>query len=162
VDSNPLKWNQEIVEYGSLSPKTSHPTLLFYIYGEESKFITEGVLKCSTQGEKDKFIFNFFKPYYGCLPQYDEGSPDCKPTGFLSTDWLHDELAGNGSYGNFQVGLEEGDQDIEIMRHGLPQEGLWLAGEHTSPFVALGTATGAYWSGQRVAERIADTYSGRK
>ena len=33
-------------------------------------------------------------------------------------------------------------------------EGLWLAGEHTAPFVALGTTTGAYWSGEGVARRI--------
>lgn len=29
-----------------------------------------------------------------------------------------------------------------------------MAGEHTAPFVALGTVTGAYWSGEGVARRI--------
>lgn len=52
----------------------------------------------------------------------------------------------------------EGDKDIEIMREGLPNRGLWFAGEHTAPFVALGTVTGAYWSGECVAKRIVDTY----
>ena len=40
------------------------------------------------------------------------------------------------------------------MREGMPGVGLWFAGEHTAPFVALGTSTGAYWSGEKVAERI--------
>ena len=40
------------------------------------------------------------------------------------------------------------------MRKGMPKKGVWIAGEHTAPFVALGTATGAYWSGEKVALRI--------
>ena len=32
--------------------------------------------------------------------------------------------------------------------------GIWLAGEHVAPFVALGTTTGAYWSGEGVARRV--------
>lgn len=40
------------------------------------------------------------------------------------------------------------------MRKGMPEKGVWIAGEHTAPFVALGTATGAYWSGEKVALRI--------
>lgn len=35
---------------------------------------------------------------------------------------------------------------------------LGFAGEHTAPFVALGTVTGAYWSGESVAQRIANAY----
>lgn len=35
---------------------------------------------------------------------------------------------------------------------------MWLAGEHTAPFIALGTTTGAYWSGEGVARRIAALY----
>lgn len=76
----------------------------------------------------------------------------------MATAWLRDELAGHGSYSNFQVGLEKGDEDIKAMRQGLPEHGLWLAGEHTAPFVALGTATGAYWSGEAVARRLAEAY----
>jgi hypothetical protein len=44
------------------------------------------------------------------------------------------------------------------MREGLPGRGVWFAGEHTAPFVALGTVTGAYWSGEAVGRRIAETY----
>ena len=67
---------------------------------------------------------------------------------------MSDELAGYGSYSNFQVGLERGDQDIEVMRKGIPERGVWLAGEHTAPFVALGTVTGAWWAGEGVGRRI--------
>lgn len=50
------------------------------------------------------------------------------------------------------------DKDIEALRAGMPDRGLWLAGEHTAPFVALGTVTGAWWSGEGVARRIAAAY----
>jgi hypothetical protein len=157
-ESNPEKWAQEVVELASLTPETSHPTLLFYIYGEQSKYITSKVAELKTQKEKDEFLYSFFKPYYSRLPHYVESDADCQPTGSLATTWLCDELAGNGSYSNFQVGLEDGDNDIKIMRQGLPEKGLWFAGEHTAPFVALGTATGAYWSGESVGKRIAEAY----
>ncbi|KAM5352581.1 hypothetical protein ACJ41O_005303 [Fusarium nematophilum] len=162
AESNPRRWNQEVVELASLTPETSHPTLLFYTYGEQSQYITGELAKLSGQQKKDEFLLAFFKPYFSRLPHYSESDPDCKPTGFMATDWLHDELAGFGSYSNFQVGLEEGDTDIRTMREGLPDHGLWLAGEHTAPFVALGTATGAYWSGESVGRRIAEAYGRAK
>lgn len=158
VDSNPDRWNQEVVELASLSPETSHPTLLFYIFGEQSRHMTARVAEIEDQAKKDQFLFDFFRPYYSRLPEYSEASGDCRPVGCLATSWLRDELAGFGSYSNFQVGLEEGDVDIETMRAGLPDKGLWFAGEHTAPFVALGTATGAYWSGESVGRRIAEAY----
>jgi len=40
----------------------------------------------------------------------------------------------------------------------MPGRGVWLAGEHTAPFVALGTVTGAYWAGDGVARRIGRAY----
>jgi hypothetical protein len=40
----------------------------------------------------------------------------------------------------------------------MPERGVWLAGEHTAPFVALGTVTGAYWAGEGVAKRIVKLY----
>jgi hypothetical protein len=33
--------------------------------------------------------------------------------------------------------------------------------EHTAPFIAYGTVTGAYWSGQQVATRMAEDYDRR-
>lgn len=44
------------------------------------------------------------------------------------------------------------------MRRGVPERGIWLAGEHTAPLVALGTVTGAWWSGEGVAKRIVWAY----
>ncbi|KAI1081340.1 FAD/NAD(P)-binding domain-containing protein [Whalleya microplaca] len=158
-DSNPQKWNQEFLELASLAPSAAQPSILYYFYGDQSKFITGELAKLRDSKEKqDAFLYEWFKPYYSRLPNYNAGSPDCKPAGCFATEWCNDDLAGNGSYSNFQTGLEEGDVDIEVMREGLPERGLWLAGEHTAPFVALGTATGAYWSGESVAKRIAQAY----
>ena len=44
------------------------------------------------------------------------------------------------------------------MRKGVPERGIWIAGEHTAPFVALGTVTGAWWAGEGVARRIAGAW----
>ncbi|KAL6815503.1 FAD/NAD(P)-binding domain-containing protein [Trichoderma sp. SZMC 28013] len=155
---NARGWNQEVVELASIAPEVAHPTLLFYIYGEQSDYLTAKVAELDGADKKDAFLLDFFKPYYSRLPQYSEESPDCQPVCCLSTNWVRDELAGHGSYCNFQVGLANGDEDIKTMRQGLPEQGLWLAGEHTAPFVALGTATGAYWSGESVGKRIAEAY----
>ncbi len=38
------------------------------------------------------------------------------------------------------------------------ERGIWFAGEHTAPFIALGTTTGAYWSGEGIARRIVALY----
>ncbi len=157
-DSNPKRWTTEAVDLGSLDPPDAHPTLLFYMYGEESEYVTSEARARAAKGEKEAFLFEFFRPYYSRLPNYDHRNPDCQPSGAVATDWLHDEFAGNGSYSNFPVGLREGDKDLLAMRAGVPGEGIWLAGEHTAPFVALGTATGAYWSGDLVAKRIARAY----
>ena len=107
---------------------------------------------------KTQHILRFFTPYFSLLPHYDHQAADCKPVAWWASDWVLDPLAGNGSYSNFQTGLIEGAKDIEIMRAGLPDRGLWFAGEHTAPFIALGTVTGAYWSGESVAKRIMDAY----
>ena len=157
-DSNPKRWNQELVELASIDPSTAHPTLLFYIYGEQSRHVTETLAGLNTNHDKEAFLDTMFKPYYSRLPNYVEENDTCKPTELFATEWLNDDLAGNGSYSNFQVGLGDGDKAIETMRAGLPDEGVWLAGEHTAPFVALGTATGAYWSGELIGEHIARAY----
>ena len=157
-EANPKKWHQEAVELASLESDNAHPTLLFYIYGDQSEYLTSRVAECRGEKEKEQFLVDFFRPYYSRLPHYSDNSAECSPTACLATAWLRDPLAGHGSYSNFQVGLEEGDEDIKTMRRGLPEHGLWLAGEHTAPFVALGTATGAYWSGESVAKRLLNSY----
>lgn len=183
LDTNPHRWTIEVVELASLAPEVSHPTLLFYIYGEQSAHIVSTVtslrqqqstlsspLSSSSSSPSSRvtspehepqihaFLDNFFKPYYTRLPNYVPTDPDCQPFCSYATTWLADSLAGNGSYANFQVGLQAGDEDIKVMREGWPAAGVWVAGEHTAPFVALGTATGAYWSGESVGRRIAEGY----
>ncbi|TWU79230.1 hypothetical protein ED733_009002 [Metarhizium rileyi] len=160
--SNPHHWHQDAIELGSLPEPDAHPTLLFYMFGAQSEHITSTLAGLTTESEKMAFLADFFQPYYSLLPNYSAESPDCTPLGFLSTEWLNDELAGNGSYSNFQVGLENADKHIEVMREGLPDQGVWFAGEHTAPFVALGTTTGAYWSGEVVGKRIIEAYAGSR
>ena len=176
------------VSLSALPPHTAHPTLLFYLNGLCGHYVTcliNGV--APTSPKYQLLLADFFQPYIARLPNYDPTSPDCKPSGILSTNWQNDELAGWGSYTNFQISkapsskkrnangvsleygvadAEEGegeeevrlDKDIEALRGGCPDRGLWFAGEHTAPFVALGTVTGAYWSGEAVGRRIAAAY----
>ncbi|KAK3190888.1 hypothetical protein K4F52_003205 [Lecanicillium sp. MT-2017a] len=109
-------------------------------------------------------MVDFFSPDYCLLPNYAADDPNCVPVCALATNWQNDELAGNGSYTNFKTspslpegGCETQLDDIRAMRHGMPERGIWLAGEHTAPFVAIGKSTGAYWSGESVAMRILAT-----
>ena len=47
-------------------------------------------------------------------------------------------------------------QYFEALREGMGEDcGIWFAGEHTSLPGGLGTVTGAYWSGEEVAKRVA-------
>ncbi|KAF7874224.1 hypothetical protein EAF04_002896 [Stromatinia cepivora] len=156
--TNPHKWHQEIVPLSSFTPENAHPTLLLYIYGAQSLHFAKTLSGLQTQIEKDEFLITFFKPYYSLLPNYKEEDEGCKPLSCVATTWVNDDLAGNGSYTNFQVGLSEGDEDVKVLREGVPERGLWFAGEHTAPFIALGTTTGAYWSGEAVGNRMVDAY----
>jgi hypothetical protein len=153
---NPHRWVNEALELGSLESCDGHATLLFYINGDESRHITSKMRSLPEGREREGFLLDFFKPYYSRLPSYEEGDLGCQPNGSMSTDWLGDDLAGNGSYSNFQVGLQDGDQNIIAMRTGIPEEGVRLAGEHTAPFTALGTVAGAYLSGENVAKKIVE------
>lgn len=159
LSTNPQSWQMDCMNLASTDDGISHPTLLFYIQGDVSKHIGKLITDASSEGERDAKLLEFFSPYYSRLPYYNATSLDCKPKAVFATAWVNDKFAGNGSYSNFQVGLEKGNEDIEVMRHGMPERGIWLAGEHTAPFVALGTSTGAYWSGQYVAERIMRAYA---
>ncbi|KAK3060797.1 hypothetical protein LTS18_007659 [Coniosporium uncinatum] len=122
----------------------------------------------------------FFLPYLRLLPNYDDSassssssassssSPSSSsarqalhtPLSILPTNWTADPLAGEGSYTNFQVGGERLDEDVTVLRKGMPERRVWFAGEHTAPFVALGTVTGAWWAGEGVAGRVAGLYMG--
>lgn len=178
--TNKTRYNQEGVELSSLPEEVSHPTLLFYIYGAQSQDLSSQISALETSNpsvinsdssERRDFLTQWFLPYISKLPGYEAENENCVPISAYFTNWIADDLAGNGSYSNFPIvdaaGKELGheheieqtlDKDIEIIRDGLPGRGVWFAGEHTSPFVALGTVTGAWWSGEGVAERIAEAY----
>ncbi|EME49757.1 hypothetical protein DOTSEDRAFT_68514 [Dothistroma septosporum NZE10] len=156
--TNPEHWNQEAMNLAALREDCAHPTLLFYIQGPQSKHIAEMVTSAQDKQGKDAKLKAYFEPYFSLLPNYDSADPGCRPSAVLATAWATDALAGFGSYSNFQVGLRDADHHIEVMRHGMPERHVWLAGEHTAPFKALGTTTGAYWSGEAVANRIASAY----
>ncbi|OAX78303.1 hypothetical protein ACJ72_07390, partial [Emergomyces africanus] len=155
-------WNQECVSLSALPSPYAHPTLLFYLYGPSATHLVSQISPLPpTSKEYHDAIDTFLHPFYSRLPGYDPSSPSCRPTAILATQWQKDPWAGNGSYSNFQVGLEQGDRDIEIMREGMGVErGVWFAGEHTAPFVGLGTTSGAYWSGEAVAGKICEFLAG--
>ncbi|ETI20288.1 hypothetical protein G647_08322 [Cladophialophora carrionii CBS 160.54] len=156
-------WNQSVVSLAHLPSPAAHPTLLFYIYGACGTRLVNATADLPVGGDEyNRTLDAFARPFYSRLPNYAPSDPSCccTPTAFLMTKWQADRFAGNGSYCNFQVGLQRGDEDIECMRDagGLTGRGLWLAGEHTAPFIALGTTTGAWWSGEAVARRVCRKY----
>ncbi|KAL1856426.1 hypothetical protein VTK73DRAFT_8283 [Phialemonium thermophilum] len=106
-----------------------------------------------------QLLDDIFRPYYSKLARYNPASPDCQPTEFLSTDWQDDELAGYGSFVKLPVGSGDCSRNLEVLREGMGEDGgVWLAGEHTSPPGGLGTVTGAFWSGEEVARRVAQLH----
>lgn len=159
-----------------MPPEVAHPTILFYIYGDQSIKLAEDLRSLSSAESQKQFLIKFYKPYFSRLPNYVEGAQQCTPIDCLATSWVADEFAGNGSYTyacpvhalvlllmlqirTMRTGLKEADKDIETMRAGLPGRSLWFAGEHTAAFIALGTTSGAYMSGEAVAKRIATAYN---
>jgi hypothetical protein len=103
-----------------------------------------------------RILDNNFRPYYSKLPNYDPAAPYCRPKAYLSTDWQNDKFAGHGSFTNLPVGSGDCAEHFEALREGMGENrGIWFAGEHTSPPGGLGTVTGAYWSGEEVAKRVA-------
>ena len=172
--SNPSSWTIELNTLSSpVFGEHAQPFLLFTTYGPCATYLTSQLINLSAISPAYlAFLTKFFQPYYSLLPNYSASNPDCIPTAALATNWQNDELAGWGTYMNFQVRddadaamgettKEEEEQgevrledDIRALREGVPARGLWLAGEHTAPFVALGTLTGAYWSGEAVGMRV--------
>lgn len=174
--TNPERWSIECTSLASLPAPTAHPTLLFYINGPCAQHVTSLAhgLRPGTPAHLAK-LTAFFHPYFSLLPHYSPSNPDCVARAVLATNWIGDDLAGNGSYSTFQTSSRSSssssgeaadnddddvqlDQDIEALREGVPERGLWFAGEATAPFVALGTVTGAYWSGEAVGRRLLSVY----
>lgn len=249
-------WNQSLLSLSHLPSPNAHPTLLFYLHGPCSTFLVSSIKDLIPHSaEYNETLRSFAEPFYSRLPNFDATKSECVPRSFMATTWQNDKWAGNGSYCNFQIGLEDGDEDIRVLRDAggmgrfgtgealvggdgsmsrpidvngdistdrvtntitsgpssgtviatkamqtppIPTDilkslqassntepahasthagqssqtpppsasnhletdtgpragGIHLCGEHTSPFVALGTTTGAYWSGEGVARRI--------
>ncbi|KAL4906182.1 hypothetical protein BDW74DRAFT_190231 [Aspergillus multicolor] len=170
-----ISWDQECFSLAALPDKTAHPTLLFYVYGPCATYIVDKLTSLSSSTPPSKpnphphshapnsnqytFLNTLFHPFYSLLPNFAPNKPTCTPTSILATTWQSDPYAGNGSYANFQIGLTDGNRDIETLRAGMGLDrGIWFAGEHTAPFVALGTTTGALWSGERAAGQVCALY----
>ena len=168
--SNPSSWTIELNALSSpVFGEHAQPYLLFTTYGPCATYLTSQLINLSPNSPAYlTSLTTFFQPYYSLLPNYSASNPDCIPTAALATNWQNDQLAGWGTYMNFQV-REDGDaakgekeeeeevrleDDIRALWEGVPARGLWLAGEHTAPFVALGTLTGAYWSGEAAGMRV--------
>ncbi|KAB5551079.1 hypothetical protein GE09DRAFT_158919 [Coniochaeta sp. 2T2.1] len=159
-DTNPSCWPQEIWDLSTFAPPNNHATLLFYTYGDCSRYIVNMIYGKSKE-EKHQLLDDFFRPYYSRVPGYDAQKTACKPKASLATEWLKDELNGYGSYCNFQVGIKEADQDLLAIKNGCPDRRLWFCGEHAAPFEECGTVAGAYLSGEAVGKRIAALYPRR-
>jgi len=151
--TNPHAWPQEAYDLAAFAPPHAHPTLLFYTFGAASAHIAAAVHGRPPPAQL-AFLAAFFAPYVARLPGFDAADPGCAPRAALATAWRFDELAGGGSYCNFQVGLEDADVCLEALRVGCPERRVWFAGEHVAPVEEMGTVTGAYLSGEGAARRL--------
>lgn len=151
----------QCISLSSLPAPHSHPTLLFYIFGTHAAKLSRH-LQSLPQSAHSQYLLSQFQPYVTHLPNYNSSTKDCTPLSISYTNWQADDLAGNGSYSNFQIPTVEGakalDDSIRCLRQGLGEQRIWFAGEHTAPFAGLGTVTGAWWSGEGVAKRIGKKY----
>jgi hypothetical protein len=157
ADTNPAQWRQEIISLSALPGLLSQPVIMFFVYGQWGRHIT-GLVRGMKQDSEEYFrtLDNIFRPYYSKLPNYDPAASYCRASEYLSTDWQNDKFAGYGSFTNLPVGSGDCAEHFDALREGMGENrGIWFAGEHTSPPGGLGTVTGAYWSGEEVARRVA-------
>ncbi|KAK9468447.1 hypothetical protein V1512DRAFT_285553 [Lipomyces arxii] len=148
TDTNPQKFPLSVISLGHLPSPHDQPTLLWYMYGEMS----DKVLSMKTDGDRIKF----FEPYFSRIPGY-VAERDV-PVEIVYTSWSHDQYAGYGSYSNFLVGLEDGDNDIRQLRRGMSDRRVWFAGEHCSDVLQLATVGGAVESGQNAGFLVAKCF----
>ncbi|KAL1852667.1 hypothetical protein Plec18167_007762 [Paecilomyces lecythidis] len=147
----------EAYDLSCLPVQYASPTLLFFTWGPSAIQLTTAV-RSLIPSKRFEYLKTYFEPYYSLLPHYSSGHVDCEPQVILSTDWAGDDLAGNGSYTNFLTGVDNASRDVDTLRYGCPERGIWFAGEHTAPSLHMGTATGAYIAGEDVAKRIIELY----
>ena len=168
VPEHQRAWALEMVALSSPAVFGVHAksVLLFYLWDVSAAQTTTAINSVAPSSpEYYKILDTLFRPFYSRLPNYKGDGPECVPSAVLATNWQNDEFAGNGSYTNFKIpskGIQDEDAMIDdgvrSMRNGMVDRGIWFAGEHTGPFVALGTSTGAYWSGEATAVRVIETY----
>lgn len=163
-------WTLEMIALSSpaIFGTQAQPVLVFHLWGESASHVTSAITRLDPSSDEYYNVISvLFRPFYSRLPNFQATHPDCVPVAVLATNWQNDKFAGYGSYTNFMTDHRGGgpkdnpaiDDDVRIMRRGVPERGIWFAGEHTAPFVALGTSTGAYWSGEAVATRICEAHS---
>jgi monoamine oxidase len=153
-DTNPFSWPIEAYDLMALESENSHPTLLIYTFGELSAHICSLVQHNPDKTGQYAALDEFFKPYYSRMPSYSPDEPDCQPKGYLASSWRYDELAGYGSYCNMQVEIDGADRHIQTLQDGMPERGIWFAGEHAAPIEERGTVGGAYMSAEIAAAKI--------
>ncbi|KAL9624394.1 MAG: hypothetical protein Q9160_001356 [Pyrenula sp. 1 TL-2023] len=162
-------WTVEMVALSSTAifGDLARPVLMFCLWDASAAHVTSAITSLDPHDDEYyRVVEKLLRPFYTRLPNYQDGNPDCIPTEALATNWQNDEYAGKGSYTNFQThasGKQSSDDPaiddhFRSLRHGLPERSIWFAGEHTAPFIALGTSTGAYWSGEAAATRIIEAY----
>lgn len=164
VPEDQKSWTVELVSLSSpeIFRDQARPVLLFSLFGHCGSLLTSRLKSVSRESQEYlDIITNFFRPYFSLLPNYSESDENCHPSGAVATNWQNDDLAGNGSYTNFKVKnvsdankVTSYEKIISTIREGMPERGILFAGEHTAPFVATGTLTGAYWSGEIAATKI--------
>ncbi len=165
VPEEQRRWRLDMVALSSpaVFGDYAQPVLLFGLWDVSAAQLTSAIANLTpSDHEYYKIISTLFQPFYSQLPNYKKDYPDCLPSAVLATNWQNDEFAGKGSYTNFQIPdhAEQKEPDpivddgVRAIRQGLPERGIWFAGEHVAPLVALGTSTGAYWSGEAAATRI--------
>jgi hypothetical protein len=158
LDTNPGRLNQEMFMFDSLAGPDSYPTIMFYIYGGNSRNLTEQLQGHRVDSkEYHNTLDRFLKPYYSRLPGYQDDDPSCQPSKALCSDWEHDKFSGYGSYSHFNFPTKDMKPILATIRTGMgPDRGIWLVGEHAAPDDALAMSVGAYWSGEQAAQRILD------
>lgn len=144
------RWKMEALSLASVKPPKNAPVLMFYIFGDCSSYVCQQTSNKSDSQRQD-FLREFMDPYIRCIPGYDDST--CAPCQFVNSQWCTDEFS-LGSYTTFTAGNEDAGEDIATMRWGMPEVGIWLAGEHTAPLDGLGSVYGAYKSAEAVADRI--------
>jgi monoamine oxidase len=53
-----------------------------------------------------------------------------------------------------QIGIDGADRHIQCLQDGMPERGIWFAGEHAAPIEERGTVGGAWLSGEIAAQKI--------